>query len=105
MTTVDSSQQSERNDRRSAGGNETTKPTAKKREIAQSAATSKSKKMKSNAEQAESHFDQRKASNPFIDAEDKEIARLEKLMGIKGGEIIDVFGSFAMHMTTSPDNQ
>lgn len=93
MRTLDSAQQAEKKDRRSADGDESIKVAAKKREIAQFAASSQSKKMKSNAEQSESQYDQRKASNPYIDAEDKEIARLEKLMGIKGGEIVDSFWS------------
>jgi hypothetical protein len=97
VRTHDSVQQAEKNDRRSAGGDKSIKATAKKREIAALAATSQSKKMKSNAEQSESHYDQKKASNPYIDAEDKEIARLEKLMGIKGGEAVNSFGACEMH--------
>lgn len=99
MRTLDSAQQAEGNDRRSAGGDVSFKVTAKKREIAQFTANSRSKKMKSNADHSESYYDQGKASNPYIDAEDKEIARLEKLMGIKGGEIIGSFGAFEMHAT------
>ena len=60
----------------------------KKRNLADISARSKS--VEKNAKLESTNFDSSKVSkltapDPYIDAENKEIARLEKLMGIKGG--------------------
>lgn len=60
--------------------------TLKKKREAEARNEVPSKKMKAESEQQETRKDPAFATvDPYIDAENKEIARLEKLMGIKGG--------------------
>ena len=57
----------------------------KKKRADDAASQQPSKKVKTDSTDSESNG-YVKASDPYIDAENKEIARLEKLMGIKGGK-------------------
>lgn len=57
----------------------------KKKRADENASQQPSKKVKIDTADSESNG-YIKASDPYIDAENKEIARLEKLMGIKGGK-------------------
>jgi hypothetical protein len=61
--------------------------TLKKKREAEARNEAPSKKTKVDSEERETRNDPKFATvDPFIDAENKEIARLEKLMGIKGGK-------------------
>ena len=61
--------------------------TLKKKREAEARNENPTKKIKVESNQQESRKDPKFAAvDPYIDAENKEIARLEKLMGIKGGK-------------------